>query len=429
MTLGLVAALVTAVFLPRALAALPGRVRQYLPEAVAVQTVPPLPTPQVISTVDPAFNPVADMAVSPSPVAAGTRVSEAEETKAADAPTPPPTLTATVLPNLPTAAPPLPASVYLEGVTIIPQKFNNCGPANLSMVLAYHGVALDQLAIAAEIRPTYEDRNVSPEELAAFVTAQTGLAADVIVGSDIDLLKQLLAAGLPLIVEQGLEQTGDAGWMGHYLTLYGYDDTEASFYTRDTFLGPWQEDGRESYASVLEDWKPFNYLVVVVYPDEKRATVEEILTQRLADPATMWAMAVDKARADVRADGSDPFAWFNLGTSLTRLHQLTGDMAQLQQAVASFDQARLIGLPGRMLWYQFTPYEAYLASGRTADVLALTEATLDSQGGRSVEETYVYRAMALRAQGDEEAAARELSQAMLLHPENPVVRRALANQP
>ncbi len=53
---------------------------------------------------------------------------------------PSPTPTTTLWPT------PLPASVQLTGLTNIPQKFNNCGPTNLSLTLAYHGLAVDQRA-------------------------------------------------------------------------------------------------------------------------------------------------------------------------------------------------------------------------------------------------------------------------------------------
>ncbi|MEZ4519712.1 MAG: hypothetical protein R3C44_23760 [Chloroflexota bacterium] len=169
--------------------------------------------------------------------------------------------------------------------------------------------------------------------------------------------------------------------------------------------------------------------MIVVYPLEEHGRVEEILGPGRTDPVEMWQGAAEQARADIRTNASDPFVWFNLGTSLTRQYQETGEQVQLRQAVAAFDQARLIGLPSRMLWYQFTPYEAYLAAGRYADVLALAEATLGSQGGRNVEETYVYQAQALAASGDEQAASAALQRAEQLHANNPVVRQALANRP
>ena len=70
----------------------------------------------------------------------------------------------------------------------------------------------------------------------------------------------------------------------------------------------------------------------------------------------------------------------------------------------------------RMVWYQFGMYAAYLATGRVADVLALTAATLENQGGRNVEETYYYRGLALAAAGDEAGAQAALARAAELNP-------------
>lgn len=427
----IVAGAVAWLALPSVLAQLPGRVRQYLPSALAVATAPPLPTVAIPTAAESELEAMLAAALPTEPPAAPTppvtpppaTPMPTPDSADAAAPTVPPTatLTPTPPPPTPTPSPEFPSTVYLEGVPIFAQKFNNCGPTNLSMVLAYHGVEADQLAIASVIRPTYEDRNVSPEELAAYAREQAGLDAAVVVGADLALLKAFLAAGLPVIVEQGLVPDEATGWMGHYVTLFGYDDREQAFTVRDSFLGPWEEDGRESYDSILTDWRPFNNVAVIVFAPEQRAAVEQLLGETLTDPAAMWTRAAEQARAALRADTTDAFAWFNLGSALTRLYRHTADESLPARAVASFDQARRLGLPARMLWYQFTPYEAYLAAGRTDDVLALAEATLNSQGGRSVEETYLYRALALRAGGDEAGAAADLRRAEQLNPNNPLL--------
>ena len=44
-----------------------------------------------------------------------------------------------------------------------------------------------------------------------------------------------------------------------------------------------------------------------------------------------------------------------------------------QAAAQAYDQAREIGLPPRMLWYQHRPYIAYDKVGRYQDVLDLAK--------------------------------------------------------
>ena len=56
--------------------------------------------------------------------------------------------------------------------------------------------------------------------------------------------------------------------------------------------------------------------------------------------------------------------------------------AAIEEAAAAFDQARQIGLPWRMLWYQFGPFEAYYETGRYDEVIALADATLQTRQPR-----------------------------------------------
>jgi tetratricopeptide (TPR) repeat protein len=103
---------------------------------------------------------------------------------------------------------------------------------------------------------------------------------------------------------------------------------------------------------------------------------------------------------------------------------LSDDRHLWEGAAVAYDQARLLGLPPRMLWYQFGPYEAYLAVGRHDDVRALAEATLATQGGRNVEETYLHLGRALAALGDHAGASAAWRRVVELHPAGPAGRAA-----
>ena len=130
----------------------------------------------------------------------------------------------------------------------------------------------------------------------------------------------------------------------------------------------------------------------------------------------MWQNAARKAQVGLGKDGHDPFLWFNLGTSLVELGDITGDQAYYLSAANAFDRASTIGLPWRMLWYQFNPYRAYLATGRLDDVMQLTGAMLTSGGGQNVEETYLYRGHAQLAKGDLAGATFSYKEALRLNP-------------
>ncbi len=329
-------------------------------------------------------------------------------------PTPEPTQTPT---RLPPKATPLPTAVRLENITIIPQKFNNCGPANLTITLGFYGVEVDQLDVGDAIKPNYDDRNVSPWELVDYVNNKTALQAHYFVGGDITLLKQLLAAGYPVIVEKGLYPNDWEGWMGHYLTVVGYDDASREFTSLDTFLGPWDSSGRrDSYETVDEFWQMFNHTFILLYPPEDEAKMLALLPPELTDPVAMWRQTAVTNQHLTATQPDNPYVWFNLGSSLTHLADLTNDPTLYASATAAFDQARSIGLPWRMLWYQFEPYAAYLGNGRIEDVFILSDAILSTEGGQNVEETHIYRSQAYAAMGDETAAAAALATALELNP-------------
>jgi tetratricopeptide (TPR) repeat protein len=164
----------------------------------------------------------------------------------------------------------------------------------------------------------------------------------------------------------------------------------------------------------------------VVYRPEQEGQLQEVLGPTMLDPLAMWTRTAEQAQQAIEVNGQNAFTWFNRGTALTHLGRLTGDTSYYEQAAAAFDQARLIGLPPRMLWYQFQPYEAYLAVGRIEDVLILAEATLVSQGGRNVEETYFYQGRALLAQGDTAGATAAFRRAASLNPNYTAAQEALA---
>jgi len=410
-----------------ALPRLPGRVRVYLPEPVAALVTTPLPAalPTAASTVDAATALVATVDLArlvAEPLASPTPTPSAPPRAAtADAPLPTPALAAATE----TPAPSLPPYGRVANMPIIPQKFNNCGPTNLTLVLNHYGVDVDQFDVAALVRPNYEDRNVSPGELVDYVNEQTPLRAAAYVGGDIDTLRALLAAGLPVIIETGLEPDAATGWMGHYLTVFAYDDITRHLSVRDTYLGPWQGEGLAGYDATARTWAQFNGAFVVVYPPERAAAVAAALGPAFADAGAMWTAAVAAAREAARTRPDDPFAWFNLGSGLTALAR-QGDAALMAGAAAAFDQARQLGLPPRMLWYQFAPYEAYLAAGRPGDVLALTAVTLENQGGRNVEETYLYQGLALLATGDAAGGRAALARAVELNAASPTGEAAQA---
>ena len=263
------------------------------------------------------------------------------------------------------------------------QTWNNCGPATVTTYMSYFGHSDTQADAARYLKPNRDDKNVTPQELAAYVRL-TGLEAVVRQGGSLDLLKQFTSNNFPVLLETWLVHDGDG--LGHYRLITGYDDQTERFNTLDSLNGP---DFTVSYDQLDTDWRVFNRLYIVVYPSDQADVVAAIIGEDLNDKM-MYERLLSQAQGDLERNPNDAIAYFNRGEALTRL-------GHPQEAVVAFDQARQLGLHWRRLWYQFAPFEAYYAIGRYQDVLDLAEATLEGAGG--LEEAYYYQGLARHATG------------------------------
>lgn len=326
-----------------------------------------------------------------------------------DTATPAPSPVPPTMPPMPT----LPASAALTGLRHEYQTWNNCGPATISMALSFFEAAGGQVEAARVLKPDPDDKNVGPDELAAYARSQ-GFGAVVRVNGTQGGLRALLAAGFPVIVETWfIPEPGDE--MGHYRLLTGYDDGAGVFLAADSYEGP---DLRLPMADFDALWRVFNRSFIVIFPPDRASKVDALLGPD-RDDAAMFAAAAARARAELDA-GPDAFGWFNLGSSLVGL----GDMPAAAEA---FDQARALGLPWRMLWYQFGPFEAYAATSRWPDVAALAEANLANAD--NLEESLYWLGRSRQAAGDAEGARQAWQRALELNPNAAFVRAALDEAP
>lgn len=295
-----------------------------------------------------------------------------------------------------------------RGVSHEWQKLNNCGPTTAAMALSIYGSTMTQFDAAPILKGGPKDKNVSPTELAHFLTDQ-GLNAPVLVNGDLETVQSLVANGVPVIVEQWLERHDDP-LTGHYRLVIGYDRPAGTILVNDSYLGP---SLTLSEADFERWWRAFNRVFIPVYPDEKAAVVSVILQRAEHEPG--WEGAERTARAEL-ASSPDVYAWFNLGTALT--HQ-----QRFAEAAAAFDEALTLGLPSeRMLWYQFEPFEAYTEAGQPKRTLVVS-APLATVG---IEEIHFYRGQALAALGRLDEARAEYRQALALRAHFPEAEVALA---
>ena len=316
----------------------------------------------------------------------------------------------TIIPPTPTLAPP-PAQAFLNSPPYEKQTANNCGPAALSMMLHMFGWNGSQKDISDVIKPVNGDRNVNPEEMASWVRNYAGwLRIEYRVGGDLETLKRLLAAAYPVIVESttalNREDSGwadDDLWAAHYLLLTGYDDAAQTFTAQDTYRGP---DKTIPYAQLESEWKPFNYVYLIVYLPEQEEAIKTILGSNW-DADLNRQRALELAQAATAADASDSFAWFNVGSNLVYFERY-------DEANAAYDTSRELGLPQRMFRYQFGPFLANFHANRNNDLLALTEYAL--QRTEMSEETWLWRGWALYRDGDLNGAIKAWRKALSVRP-------------
>ena len=315
---------------------------------------------------------------------------------------------------------PLPPTVRLTGLTHAWQTWNNCGPATLAMNLSYFGSRATQADIAAALRPFKDDKNVNPDEMAAYARGQ-GLAAQVRVNGSPEILRQLVSAGVPVLIETWYEPKPNDG-MGHYRLLIGFDDAAQEWIAYDSYDSRGLKKGqayagiRLPYDEVGRLWPVFNRTYLLIYDEARAAAVEQIVGDDL-DDAAMWARALIAAEAAVEQAPEDPFAWFNLGTDLVAL-------GRFAEAAHAYDRSRQLGLPWRMLWYQFGPFRAYYETGRHDEIVALADATLRT--AKHVEELFFWRGLAQKAKGDQLAARASWARALELNPNYADAQAALA---
>lgn len=336
------------------------------------------------------------------------------QTALAASPTPrPPTPTPVASPT------PLPSGIQLTPAEHEVQGPNNCGPATLTMYLRYYGWDGNQDDIAEEVKPITKDRNVNVDELLYYTHTWVGwLNSTFRVGGDIDLIKRFLAVGIPVMVEKGhmIEIDyfyQDDYWNGHYALVTGYDDGAGEFTFQDSYVGP---DQHLSYADFDTFWQQFNRVFILIYQLDQEETVKSILGADWDEDANRQnALAV--AQAETQSDPDNAFTWFNLGMNQVYFEDYTA-------AASSFDRAREIGLPMRMLRYQFGPFFAYYNTGRMDDLNQLVNYAL--QITPESEEVLIWKGWALYREGDTNGAIEQFRLAHDANPKSAYVQQALA---
>lgn len=356
----------------------------------------------------------------PQGVATATLAGSGEPAAAATTEAPVTVITVIATPTVTEALPPtatpelvaLPPMVYLDGFEIEYQTFNNCGPANLSMMLNYWGHHTTQGELKPYLRPSREDRNVNLFEMETFVNQSTPLKAVERYGGDLQLLKRLVAAGFPVLLERGHTDPRD-GWMGHYSIIDSYDDSRQRVHIPDSLVG----NLYISYDELMKDWLHFANIYLVIYPPERESEVMNILGSHADKAANLQTSMEMMTEVVSETLGQDQFfAWYSKGTLLTQMGRYLEAAEAYDQAFAIYPTLELKERPWRLTWYQEGPYLAYYGVGRYTDTLNLAIKTLDDTTEDSLPETWWWAGRAAAALGQTEEAIRYFREALSWYP-------------
>lgn len=307
--------------------------------------------------------------------------------------------------------PPLPAQASIISPPYEKQTANNCGPATLSMALHLYGWEGSQSDISDLIKPISGDRNVNPEELRYYIRTQAGwLNLEYRVGGNLELIKRLLAANYPVIVETvtSLNPADALGpnddlWAAHYLLITAYDDAKQELTIQDSYHGP---DLTISYEQFEKEWKPFNNVYLLLYFPQFEEEVKTLLGSDW-DPNLNRQRVLSATETAATDPAADAFDWFNYGSNLVYFERY-------DEAARAYDKARELGLPLRMFRYQFGPFLAYFHSNRNEDLLTLTNYALGVT--EMSEEAWLWYGYGLYRKGDYDGALKAWQKADSINP-------------
>lgn len=290
------------------------------------------------------------------------------------------------------------------------QKWNNCGPVTAVMILSYFAVSQTQQEAASWLKPNGDDKHVSGEEMVWYLE-NFGLAGQIRVGGNIQLIETLLANDIPVIIYDLLNEKED---IGHYRAMRGYNRKKQILISNDSYYGPARE---LSYSAFLKLWKPFNYKFIPVYRPEDGEKVRRILGETYTNDYKMYENSQKLADRDLVANSNDVFALLNRAESLL-------GMQKFQEAKESFEKAESLGLPRRALWYLTWPVKIYRELGEYDKVFALAEKVFTS-GAVPSSEYYYERGLVYLAQNQKEKAKIEFNLALQYQPNFKFAKEAL----
>ncbi|WP_235514100.1 C39 family peptidase [Deinococcus sp. Leaf326] len=164
------------------------------------------------------------------------------------------------------AAAPAPTGYTLQGVPLIRQTYNACGPASITQVLGYFGLRVALADVSRLTRPT--ERSYMTAQAIVDFAPQVGMEARLYSGGSLATVRAAIRQGLPLIALQShIPRAGTV--IAHWRVVVGYDDASAQVELMDPLLG----HVAMGYADFARVWADHRGQFAVLYPPHLRVRV------------------------------------------------------------------------------------------------------------------------------------------------------------
>lgn len=172
---------------------------------------------------------------------------------------PPPTQTAAKVPGY-----------VLQGMPLVRQTYNACGPASITQVLAYFGRQVSMADVSRQTRPT--DRSYMTAQAIVNYAPRVGMQARLFTGGNLNTVRNAIRAGLPIIALQShITDTGTV--IPHWRVLVGYNDATGQVYIMDPLLGY----VAMRYSDMDRVWADQRGQFAVLYPPTLAGTVRKVM--------------------------------------------------------------------------------------------------------------------------------------------------------
>ncbi len=165
---------------------------------------------------------------------------------------------------------PAPSGYVLQGMPLVHQSYNACGPASITQVLAYYGLKVSMADVSSYTRQN--DRAYMTAQAIVTFAPLVGMQARLYSGGSLITVRAAIRNALPLIALQThVTDTGQT--IPHWRVIVGYDDARTQVYLMDPLLGY----VTMSYADFNRVWADQRGQFAVMYPPNMSSTVLKVL--------------------------------------------------------------------------------------------------------------------------------------------------------